>query len=100
MGLPSAGQSRRNETLFDSVARYRRTGIATMPKLMAPRHIDRGMSLSSICRLTALRGGEQTVVCGLELGVAQEDDVCVLLRQRRGLAAQVQADLLGRAIRL
>ena len=43
-GVWSFGQSNRNETLFDSVARYSRTGIATMPKLMAPRHMDRGMA--------------------------------------------------------
>ena len=43
MGWPSLGQSRRKETLFDSVARYIRTGIATIPKLMAPRHMERGM---------------------------------------------------------
>jgi hypothetical protein len=33
----------RKDTLFDSVARYMRTGMATMPKLMAPLHIERGM---------------------------------------------------------
>jgi hypothetical protein len=39
-----SGQSRLNETLLElSVARYKRTGMATIPKLMTPFQIDRGM---------------------------------------------------------
>src|SRR3979411_3001717 len=98
MGVRSLGQSRRNETLFDSVARYRRTGMATMPKLMAPRHMERGMVLSSIggvirqCppggehrRPNASGDGKQQVVGGFQLRVAQEDDVGVFLGERLGL---------------
>ncbi len=42
-GAPSRGQRRRKETPLDSLARYIRTGMATIPKLMAPRHIDLGI---------------------------------------------------------
>ena len=43
----SSGTAHLNETDFDSVARYSLTGMATMPKLMAPFHIDRCMDQSS-----------------------------------------------------
>src|SRR5439155_7508304 len=44
MRLRCSGQSRLNETLLElSVARYNRTGMATIPKLMTPFQIDRGM---------------------------------------------------------
>src|SRR2546425_3846193 len=44
MRLLCSGQSRLNDTLLVlSVARYRRTGIATIPKLMTPRQIERGI---------------------------------------------------------
>src|SRR5438093_10872898 len=44
MRLRCSGQSRLNETLLElSVARYSRTGMATIPKLMTPFQIDRGM---------------------------------------------------------
>ena len=42
-GAPSRGQRSRKETPLDLLARYIRTGMATMPKLMAPRHIDLGI---------------------------------------------------------
>src|SRR5256885_15003256 len=39
-----SGQRRLNETLLLlSVARYSRTGMATIPKLMTPRQIERGI---------------------------------------------------------
>src|SRR5688500_18501501 len=39
-----SGHRRLNETLLElSVARYRRTGMATIPKLMTPRQIERGI---------------------------------------------------------
>src|SRR2546430_6544987 len=44
MRLRCSGQRRLNETLLElSVARYNRTGMATIPKLMTPFQIDRGM---------------------------------------------------------
>src|SRR2546422_10522793 len=44
MRLRCSGHSRLNETLLElSVARYNRTGMATIPKLMTPFQIDRGM---------------------------------------------------------
>src|SRR5437879_9489909 len=44
MRLRCSGQRRLNETLLElSVARYSRTGMATIPKLMTPFQIDRGM---------------------------------------------------------
>src|SRR5436309_6808488 len=46
MRLRCSGQSRLNETLLAlSVARYKRTGMATIPKLMTPFQIDRGMPI-------------------------------------------------------
>jgi hypothetical protein len=42
------GQSKRKETPPPlSVATYIRTGMATIPKLIAPRHIERGMLVTS-----------------------------------------------------
>src|SRR5947209_18726708 len=44
MRLLCSGQRRLNDTLLVlSVARYSRTGIATMPKLITPRQIERGI---------------------------------------------------------
>src|SRR5258705_13375239 len=44
MRLRCSGQRRLNETLLElSVARYSRTGMATIPKLMTPFQIDRGI---------------------------------------------------------
>src|SRR2546427_11669086 len=44
MRLLCSGQRRLNDTLLvPSVARYSRTGIATMPKLITPRQIERGI---------------------------------------------------------
>src|SRR6266568_3224868 len=44
MRLRCSGQKRLNETLLElSVARYKRTGMATIPKLMTPFQIDRGI---------------------------------------------------------
>src|SRR4051812_20542243 len=44
MRLRCSGQRRLNETLLElSVARYNRTGMATIPKLMTPFQIDRGI---------------------------------------------------------
>src|ERR1035437_2928942 len=42
-GAPTRGQRRRNETPLACLGRYIRTGMATIPKLMAPRHIDLGI---------------------------------------------------------
>jgi hypothetical protein len=37
-----------NETLLElSVARYNRTGMATIPKLMTPFQIERGIAITS-----------------------------------------------------
>src|SRR5207245_9625868 len=44
MRLRCSGQSRLKDTLLVlSVARYSRTGMATIPKLMTPRQMDRGI---------------------------------------------------------
>ena len=49
------GQSWRKETaLCASVARYIRMGIATIPKLIAPRHMDRAMLMASFTELPGL----------------------------------------------
>src|ERR1700730_14559025 len=44
------GQSRWKETPFDSVARYIRTGMATIPKRITPFHIDRMNALYKSAR--------------------------------------------------
>src|SRR5258708_14408863 len=53
MGSWQLGQSRRKLTLLDSVARYIRMGMATIPKLIAPRPIDLGTQIS-ICGCSAI----------------------------------------------
>jgi hypothetical protein len=48
MRLRCSGQSRLNETLLElSVARYNRTGMATIPKLITPFQIERGIAITS-----------------------------------------------------
>src|SRR2546426_2786735 len=49
---------RKDTALCASVARYMRTGIATIPKLIAPRHMDRAIPLISFfAGLPGLYGG-------------------------------------------
>jgi len=56
MRLLWVGQSRLNDTLLElSVARYKRTGMATIPKLMTPFQIDRGMPIHLAGRFPLLR---------------------------------------------
>src|SRR2546428_13891524 len=56
MRLRCSGHSRLNETLLElSVARYNRTGMATIPKLMTPFQIDRGMPNHLAGRFPLLR---------------------------------------------
>jgi len=56
MRLLCSGQRRLNETLLElSVARYNRTGMATIPKLMTPFQIDRGMLNHLVGRFPLLR---------------------------------------------
>src|SRR5437764_11827661 len=58
-------------------------------------------AMVTVCAMCSSSGDrEQAIVRGLQLRVAQEDDVRVLLRERRGLAPQVQPDFLGQPIGL
>src|SRR5437588_728887 len=63
MRLRCSGQRRLNDTLLElSVARYRRTGMATIPKLMTPFQIDRGIPQSPREPLSFFRAASRAIV--------------------------------------
>src|SRR6266511_3803448 len=60
-----SGQSRLKDTLLElSVARYMRTGMATIPKLITPFQIERGMlaSPAAACLCVLARGYAARIV--------------------------------------
>src|SRR5207248_7466006 len=95
--------------LWASVARYIRIGIATIPKLIAPRHIDRAISRPPFAELPGLyrRFGANSKRCldpgrhplciqRSQLLVLEVEEDVLSLRQEAGDSSAPQGEALSR----